>query len=177
MNCSGSCVDLGADVRNCGACGQACEPPTGLPFGGTSKGLVCQAGQCVCPSDKVWACGAGTSGRCVSFLSNSDCGLCSATCSSGTRCDGGLCQCDAPMKMCGASCVNPQTSPYDCGSCGNPCPKAQPLCSKGSCVTSCDAGLTNCGSACVDLDSDLDNCGKCYTACAAPKKCVAGACL
>jgi len=62
-----------------------------------------------------------------------DCGLCNASCSSGTSCTSGSCQCLAPKQMCGGLCIDTQTSSSNCGSCGNACPSPQ-KCVGGGCV-------------------------------------------
>jgi hypothetical protein len=178
QNCSGSCVDLQTNVKHCGGCGQACEKPDPyMPFP-QPRGLICEAGQCGCPSGKLLSCGSlsGNQARCVDFLSSpSDCGLCSASCSSGTSCTGGSCSCVAPKKMCSGKCYDLATDPYQCGSCGKVCPSPE-VCSQGSCAASCATGLTSCSRACVDLTSSNAHCGKCYAACPAGKSCVASVC-
>jgi hypothetical protein len=175
VNCSGTCIDTMTDEKHCGACNSPCETPD-FWGGGTSKGLICQAGTCVCPAGQALACGSGASARCVSFLSDTDCGLCSAYCGSGTSCSDGSCQCLVPKKFCKTSCVDTQSHVTNCGSCGTVCPKPE-VCSEGTCAAACAAGLTSCGRSCVDLKSSSDNCGKCYNKCPAPKTCVAGACV
>lgn len=176
INCNGSCVDPQLDGKNCGGCGVACERPGGL-FGGTPSGKICQAGQCVCPAGQSWGCGTSASNmRCVDFDSDTDCGLCGASCSGGTRCENGDCVCKSPKSVCHGSCVNTQTSPYTCGNCSTVCASPQ-VCSQGQCAASCAGGLTACSRYCVDTQSDNDHCGGCNLKCAAPKRCVAGACI
>ncbi|HUB09402.1 MAG TPA: choice-of-anchor D domain-containing protein [Myxococcales bacterium] len=77
--------------------------------------------------------------------------------------------CDAQYyQSCNGACVDLQTDPENCGSCGTACPTGQ--CSGGECLSSC-------GGAQVDLDSDPDNCGACGTACGScTQGCLSGAC-
>jgi hypothetical protein len=67
-------------------------------------------------------------------------------------------------------CVNTQTDPANCGSCGFLCIGGA-TCTAGIC--GCPGGQTFCGSACVDLSSDPANCGACGATCA---RCMTGGC-
>jgi hypothetical protein len=72
--CGTSCVSLGSDASNCGACGNVCP-----------MGASCSSGACSCPSGQV-ACG----NACAAVASDSqNCGACGNVCPSGTTCDGG----------------------------------------------------------------------------------------
>lgn len=81
--------------------------------------------------------------------------------------------CAAPAKLCGASCVDTQTDPANCGACGKTCPVA---CSGGACVAQCPNGTKSCNGACVNTQVDAANCGACGVVCGAGKTCSAGAC-
>ncbi|KAK4044984.1 hypothetical protein OUZ56_032390 [Daphnia magna] len=81
--------------------------------------------------------------------------------------------CAAPAKLCGATCVDTQTDPANCGACGKTCPVA---CSGGACVAQCPNGTKSCSGACVNTQTDSANCGACGVVCAAGKTCNAGAC-
>lgn len=76
--CGAACVNLSADVSNCGACGTICAPSS-----------LCFEGACVrvCPAPLV-NCG----GACVDPTSDPDnCGACGFACSTGI-CNGGRCR-------------------------------------------------------------------------------------
>ncbi|MBI4701412.1 MAG: hypothetical protein HY744_09670, partial [Deltaproteobacteria bacterium] len=76
---------------------------------------------------------------------------------------------------CGGKCVDAQTDPANCGSCGAAC-KAGEVCAAGACALSCGGGTTKCGSKCVDAQIDPQNCGSCGKACAGGEVCLAGVC-
>lgn len=93
--CGGACVNLANDIKNCGACGQAClaDPP------------FCAAGTCADPPcDAVVVCSG------AQFC-------CGATC-----CDEGLLCCDVqgPGPSGGPKCVAP-----DNGTCPRGCPTCE----------------------------------------------------
>jgi hypothetical protein len=79
-------------------------------------------------------------------------------------CDGGVCVCDLGFTECAAgTCVDTQSDPQNCGTCGNACGIDQ-HCDGGVCV--CDLGFTECAAGtCVDLDNDDSNCGACGNQC------------
>lgn len=77
--------------------------------------------------------------------------------------------------MCGNACVNTQSDPANCGTCGNVC-GAGLLCSLGACSSSCANGLTACGAACADTMTNPANCGTCGNACGAGQTCSGGIC-
>ena len=159
-NCGRSCADLPDDVRNCGACGNACPPIEG----GLS---VCEAGACTasCPGDLV-ACGtlcADTAGDPL------NCGGCGAACQAPAGgmvgCSAGACVpiCPGGEVACDGRCVDLQSDGEACGTCGTSC-GAGGFCRDGACVL-CPAGERACGEACADLSSDPANCGACGLAC------------
>jgi hypothetical protein len=114
--CFGVCVDILSDPDNCGGC---------VNFCGLNQ--LCTGGVCSCPT---------------SFCGD----LCleaGAVC-----CDdsGGSGFCPAPFACCGGGCVDLQSSPDDCGTCGNACGGGQ-TCVEGACR--CTApGETICGNFC-----------------------------
>lgn len=138
VNCaSNGCeTDLGADPKNCGACGnvcpagQECRPDQyGRPF------CACPAGQSYCD------------GLCVSFGSDPDnCGGCGISCAKGSEdhsigqcvygsctsaCLGGFGDCNGnPSDGCETSF---SSDPRNCGGCGNACAPGQP-CVGGTCA-------------------------------------------
>lgn len=72
-NCNGRCVDIGTDVKHCGACGTACP-----------GGLVCSEGVCEI------SCAKGTTdcgGSCLNLdWTNQSCGECGNACPPGELC-------------------------------------------------------------------------------------------
>ncbi|MFP2911967.1 MXAN_6577-like cysteine-rich protein [Pyxidicoccus sp. 3LFB2] len=125
--CGETCVDLGGDTSNCGACGNAC--------GG---GQSCQQGACECRPGTE-SCG----GTCVATSSDvAHCGACGNACPSGLVCESGTCRegCSAGATRCGDSCVDLRADTLNCGTCGNACPDVQ-SCHAGRCaydvVTAC----------------------------------------
>lgn len=81
----------------------------------------------------------------------------------------------APLVTCSDVCVDLETNPSNCGSCGNQC-AAGAACTAGECVVSCDPGLESCSGVCVDLETDPSNCGSCGKVCPMDSTCSAGAC-
>jgi hypothetical protein len=88
---------------------------------------------------------------------------------------------------CGGGCVNTQTDPASCGSCGHACSlsEATASCVGGLCaVASCATGWGNCdgiaSNGCeVNLSTNVSHCGACSTACTYPEataSCVSGVC-
>jgi len=90
--------------------------------------------------------------------------------------------------VCGAACVNLQTDPSNCGSCGRACAaasNARAACAAGACGLVCNAGFGNCnGSAADGCETDttttLAHCGACGNSCPAranaTARCSGGTC-
>jgi hypothetical protein len=166
------CVDVYDDPDNCGSCGHRCPPPPPASGGASTGAAVCVAGVCGVACDSGYtACKSASTGEWSCVV-----GECPPSCTS-------------PYADCGGICINVQTNPYNCGSCGHVCPapaNATGTCSGGNCTGAftCDYGYTACGSACVDLAYDVNNCGACGYACAThcpppsgyTSYCVAGVC-
>jgi hypothetical protein len=55
-----------------------------------------------------------------------NCGRCDSVCLSPQTCQGGSCGCPGGQTTCGATCVNTQTDPGNCGGCGNVVPEHNP---------------------------------------------------
>jgi hypothetical protein len=80
--------------------------------------------------------------------------------------------------------TNTQTSPQNCGVCGNICSVANGTagCAGGACtVASCNAGYANCdGNAANGCETNTQtsstNCGSCGHACTLGQNCVSGIC-
>ncbi|MCK9361278.1 MopE-related protein [Patescibacteria group bacterium] len=186
-----------ADCDDTDACTtmERCDPAarvcTFVPLDGDGDGdppRVCGGGDC---DDSRPGANSGADEACNSLDDNCDgviddgfdlmtddanCGRCGMVCRDGLSCSAGLCQCDdASLTRCGSSsapyCVDTDTTPTDCGTCGHACPGA---CAAGMCV--CPGGQTYCGSACVDTSTNLFNCGSCGNACPTGQTCNAGTC-
>ena len=127
--CGNGCADFTADVRHCGACGNAC-----------GSGQECREGACVCAPGTT-ACG----GACVVTTTDArHCGGCGQACapedvcSAVTAADGtvsGACQstCTGGKVQCGQGCVDLQADAQHCGACGNACDN-QRSCRAGVCT-------------------------------------------
>ena len=192
--CGTSCVDVQSDIRNCGACGHACDA------GSTCDGGMCNAGTDTgsCPSGQL-DCGSG----CIDVQSDMrNCGACHNACDAGVACMGGACGgtgttgtgtsgCDGTLTTCSGACVDLQSDLANCGSCDNAC-GAGMSCTSGACVMdgttdgstttmpgdTCDASLESCTGLCVDLSTDPANCGACGNACDSwTQTCYAGSCI
>jgi endo-1,4-beta-D-glucanase Y len=79
-----------------------------------------------------------------------------------------------PLVTCSSGCVDVQSDPANCGSCGNACGSGA-TCTAGRCVISCASGLQACSGVCVDVQTDPSNCGSCGNACPSGV-CASGAC-
>jgi len=88
---------------------------------------------------------------------------------------GGGSKCNPGLDSCGSACVDFNSDPDNCGSCGNACPAAQG-CGSGQCLDSCPTGLDDCNRACVDLNTDPFNCGACGSPCGKGQVCAGGQC-
>jgi hypothetical protein len=146
------------------------QPPTPTP-------VVCPAGTTDC------------GGVCLDLQTDvNNCGACGNVCPEAqpgfdVGCAAGNCffmrerACAEGLSSCNEVCVNRQTDPANCGTCGNVCAPGQ-ICFGGQCATDhrCDAGLTNCNDVCVDLLIDPANCGVCGRVCATGEICFGGQC-
>ncbi len=186
-DCSGTCVDLTTDERNCGACGAAClagqsccgsactdttTSTTNCGSCGRACGgaLTCLQGQCGCAGG-LTACGTS----CADVESDAaNCGTCGASCGTHGVCSGGVCGCAPGYTQCGSACVDLTTDASNCGACGAAC-KLNGVCSASACV--CPSTFPDvCGNACVNTATDANNCGACRATCTGGKVCASGAC-
>jgi hypothetical protein len=133
--CALGCADFTSDVRNCGACGVACQSLQ-----------ICQNSTCQCRPGSI-LCG----GACVVTLSDAqNCGGCrndgGVSCSPTQVCDQGQCraQCTAPLVPCAQGCVDLQSDPVNCSQCGHLCLTGQG-CHRGSCTYDVVAACFNTG--------------------------------
>jgi len=82
---------------------------------------------------------------------------------------------DPGETRCGDACVDLQTDPANCGTCGTACGDGE-VCSGGECGPEpCRSGETRCADVCVDTTADPSNCGACGNVCGTGA-CVDGAC-
>lgn len=193
LNCGKGCVDVTADPKNCGACGNGCQPvanSTSVCSGGTC-GYVCDSGYADCDGDPANGCETSLS------TDPNNCGACGnvcptpttpntvAACNSGAcgvACSSGWADCDGdPSTGCE---TNIRADLSNCGACGNICPtynvpNATNVCLDGVCTYVCNPGCGRCNQAdiCYDFSSDINNCGGCGNACTGIGVfCINGAC-
>ncbi len=177
--------DLMNDMRNCGSCGNLCDPS---PTRGSS---MCASGECTLVCDSGFRdCDDDASTGCEASLSSAaTCGSCEQTCSGTTPfCDIDTCVAECPVgsTLCTDSCADLDSAVRNCGTCGNECndaPNASPLCTEGSCGLRCDTGFFNCDMAsatgCESNLREQSNCGACGVSCEADfamTSCATGTC-
>ncbi|MBX7196737.1 MAG: hypothetical protein K1X94_32085 [Sandaracinaceae bacterium] len=156
-----ACIDVSADVANCGLCGLDCVS--------THRGDRCIAMQCSCGGFSIGCTGEASSMCCPSAPDGraercanlgrdfEDCGSCGRTCdpARSNRCEGGNCYCGTDGAVCAgtvtdlccldvfevASCVDTTSDDLHCGGCNRRC-RAFEHCVASTCVdfTARDAG-------------------------------------
>ena len=142
--CSGGCIDVSANVANCGACGTTCTTANGVPAcaAGTCAVASCMAGFGNCDSSPANGCETDVT------TNRAHCGACGMACPTYPRaaavCAAGRCQmgaCDPNFEDCDRNpmngCeVNTRTDLANCGGCGTPCrfEGAAATCVNGVCV-------------------------------------------
>jgi hypothetical protein len=133
-DCDGSAsngceIYLGADPRNCGACGHICPPAA--PY---CVNAACAA----CPDPTLTACASG----CADLTSDpNNCGACGNLCAAAAPyCVGGTCsECPEGLTLCSGTCISVEGDPANCGSCGSTCPVGPCwACCCGGCYYTCD---------------------------------------
>lgn len=153
-------IDESGVCRGCDPNCQVCSETTGTCLEKCNNGEICCEGQC-------FMCCGGT------------CNQPTGTCNDGDTCAEGD-TCCPPGR-----CADLQHDPQHCGSCGYPCPPAQPVCRAGQC-TACQAdydcqvqklGENCCSGACTDVRVDNQNCGSCGHACPPSQTCQSGKCV
>ncbi len=189
--CGGVCAELGSDNKNCGVCGNACDPGAACANGVCSfscpPGQVSCGGKCTDPRVDPGHCGA--SGDCAGANAG-------AVCGPGTLCSAGACAvtCQRGLLDCKGRCVDPRSDRAFCGadsdclgvSAGKVC-GAGSVCAAGACAVNCLPGQLSCAGACVDPGADRTFCGATGDcsggasgsfgqACAAGQVCAGGAC-
>lgn len=162
------------------SCGSGCIPTSECcSTADCASGQECLGGSCACDSTSCAqgccdgntcvlsssqtnaACGTGgqACGACTGGIvcANGSCGQCSAESQCGSYGSGYMC-CPAGA----GTCIDTETDPNDCGSCGTVC-LANETCSGGTCE--CASPYTLCGASCLDLQTDPENCGACGHSC------------
>jgi hypothetical protein len=172
--CFGACVSMTDPLYGCGN-------PSCTSCPSTHSTMGCMGRSCVVAAcDPGYAdCNAKSADGCEVDLSKSvTCGACNATCGPASplcapagasfQCTNG-CLPIAPL-ACGAECVDPQTSPIDCGGCNIKCPivaNATIACNGGACAFTCKPSFHACTGKCV-ARTDPATCGADCAPCAAP---------
>jgi hypothetical protein len=171
---SEQCIDVSADVTNCGICGLDCVA--------TQRGDRCIAMQCSCGAFAIGCTGEahssccpvapdGRGPRCANLGRDfGDCGECGRTCdaSQANRCEGGNCRCGLDGSLCAgteadlccvdlfdvASCVDTTRDDLNCGGCNRRCGAFED-CIDGACVdfTIPDAGPIDAGPRDAGIDA------------------------
>lgn len=153
---------------SCGSCSIDCGP----------HGKCLAPGQCGCAPGFL-DCDALAPGCEAAITEPNHCGACDAACPVATpACDGTACSLGCGgLTACGASCVNIQQDPQNCGGCGKPVGLNQ-VCAAGHavCVSNyadCDSNANDCE---VSTQTDADHCGACEAACKSGAVCAGGVC-
>ncbi len=196
--CGNQCVDPATADRNCGGCGNVCNPADGGDAGPPPANAYygCSESECghlkclepYADCDQVQSNGCETS-----LVTDDNCGACGAACLPGQACvqrpSGIQCLCPPGQTLCGSSCVDLATNPSHCGACFSSClllgvnENNVATCNYGSCTTSCRQGWGDCNGdpsdGCeVNLSSDQRHCGACGNECdaLAGQPCIGGQC-
>ena len=140
------------------------EAGAGDVTSGCAAGTKSCGGRCVGVDDPAFGCGPTTCGACVGA------NVASFTCKSGacsiSSCGAGVGDCDGDPKN---GCESDTTSGAHCGSCGNVCSGATPICQDTTCIGAASCTGTVCGTSCVDTTKALHHCGTCAKDCTSPQ--------
>ncbi|MBI5478109.1 MAG: hypothetical protein HY906_04595, partial [Deltaproteobacteria bacterium] len=161
LNCDGTCTDPTTDRLHCGRCDVACD-----------AGQICRSSSC-----EHNPCGDGQhecSGTCYpdddALHCGQSCTACPVPAVHGTAsCVDGRCQidCDAGFVECPGACVDLNTDPDNCGTCGWECTSAQ-VCRSSNCVANpCGTGYHDCPPAGCVTNNDPNHCGASCAPCPA----------
>ena len=122
--------------------------------------------------------------ECVNLKnSNKHCGRCHNPCSSGQKCQNGMCKsgtvsCGASEVDCGGVCRRINSDNEHCGRCYNRCASGQ-SCQSGVCKLStvtCPTGEKDCGGFCRNTSKDNNHCGQCNNRCPSGQFCENSQC-
>ena len=191
-------ANLTTDLKNCGACANACPAiMNGAP--GCVMG-TCGIATCIMPFAD---CDKNAPNGCESNtqIDIANCGGCNKPCGAIANglpgCAGGMCTvaaCNKGFGDCDMMVVNGCESNFatdvkNCSGCGKPCaavPNGTGACAMGTCtIGSCKMGFADCDkqvpNGCeINTDSDVKNCGSCGNICPAVAHgtgaCVGGKC-
>ncbi len=182
-NAANGCeVFIGGDPTNCGACCAACVLPNATA---TCVNGQCQIGSC---NAGFFDCNAVAADGCEANVQTNpqNCGSCGFVCpnppNATAACLNGQCvigSCNAGFADCNGvfsdGCeVNINTSPVNCGACGDSCgpiPNGTVACVNGGCaVGSCNNGFADCDANPIngcetDVNTSVNNCGNCGVVC------------
>lgn len=160
-DCSGD-KECGSEIEN--VCGCPCE------IGGE-----CYASGATDGDDVCQICDPGQPDAFSNAPDGTDCG-------DNASCQGGECKCETDYEWCGGECVDTDTDPLNCGSCGFVCDtsaNATPSCAAGDCYFECrEDGEDYCPiqGVCADHQNDDAHCGECGNSCDGNESCIEGGC-
>jgi hypothetical protein len=173
-------INGGADVTNCGTCGNVCAVANGSPTctGGACAILSCNPGFQDCDHKATDGCEVNTN------TNTANCGSCGSPCitpNATPSCANGMCgiaSCNPGFANCDGSVtdgceINTLNDANNCGGCGMKCnlPNAVAACTNGMCtVAVCSPGFTDCDGSptngCeTNTAGDANNCGSCNAKC------------
>lgn len=175
--CVNGCIDVSADVNNCGSCLRQCPR-------GPNAAAACSGGTCTFQCAPGFAdCDFNPMNGCEADLSDpATCGSCRNACPSGLNaaaaCTMGVCglTCAPGFGNCdfvaANGCEGDLSAPSSCGSCNNRCrtgPNQTASCVMGLCGAQCSPGFADCdlfpGTGCEANLSSAATCGSCSNAC------------
>jgi len=156
-------------VYSCATGTQVC-----VPNGNQPTTVTCGSAQTCTGSTKFLQQMCDGNGACAPHVTQ--------MCPSNETCAGDNCACNSPNQICNGSCVNVQSDPYNCGSCGNnDCANHSMECSAGQCV--CGANTPNGSEICFRPGQVRGTCwsGACVlpalgVGCNTASDCVPGGC-
>ncbi len=176
---------------NCGGCGVACAPESGVGECTTGSCLIasCLPGFSDCDLNPANGCE-------TNIRTLTDCGTCGVACdrqNASASCAGGTCftaGCDSGWSNCDGvdanGCETSVRTLANCAACGITCDRANASesCDTGVCTLgTCNPGYADCdldgGNGCETNIRTLNNCGTCGTACSLPNatsSCSTGTC-
>ena len=150
-NCAGTCTEVTSDRLHCGRCDVAC-----------AAGEVCRTSSC-----EHNPCGDGQhecSGTCYPDTDVLHCGPSCIACPvpaahGAAACVDDQCEldCESGYVQCPGACVDLNSDPDNCGTCGHECTSPQACISSNCAANPCGSGYHYC-SGCVS-NYDVANCG------------------